>query len=245
MTTNQRKETASQKYRPKFKENPELHADPLRRERARDSKRREVVKKMEADEDLRILARERIRLKERMQATRNRRKEEQVKQSGTRYNSPRTLGKAVVKVKRNLSANSTKAVEFVKKKLLLNSKDSDNKSINEESPPTSYQASKPAAEACHKTSGTVCAAVLSKDICAGLYVVVQLLCKSGKKNYSISLCGGGGCQRDMEEDGEIKVQFLATIDSKRFTEIVNDISSFSVKTLSGSWKRQRKVLMEI
>ncbi|GFQ80409.1 hypothetical protein TNCT_606241 [Trichonephila clavata] len=68
---------------------------------------------MEADEDLKILAR--IRSKERMQATIKRRKEEQVKQSGTRYNSPRTLGKAVAKVKRNLPASSTKAVEFVKK----------------------------------------------------------------------------------------------------------------------------------
>ncbi|GFQ94674.1 hypothetical protein TNCT_179411 [Trichonephila clavata] len=34
-----------------------------------------------------------------MQSTRKLRKEEQVKPSGTRYNSPRTLGKAVVKVK--------------------------------------------------------------------------------------------------------------------------------------------------
>ncbi|GFR25853.1 hypothetical protein TNCT_346331 [Trichonephila clavata] len=57
----------------------------------------------------------------RMQVTRKRRKEEQVKQSGTRYNSPRTLGKAVTKVKRNLPASLTKAGEFVKK-LLLNSK---------------------------------------------------------------------------------------------------------------------------
>ncbi|GFR30945.1 hypothetical protein TNCT_508541 [Trichonephila clavata] len=113
MTTQQRKETASQKYRQKFKENPKLHADPLRRERARDSKRREVVKKREADEDLKMLPR--IRSKERMQATRKRRKEEQVKQSGTRYNGPRTLGKAVSKVKRNLPASPTKAVEFIKK----------------------------------------------------------------------------------------------------------------------------------
>ncbi|GFR03224.1 hypothetical protein TNCT_446321 [Trichonephila clavata] len=110
MTTQQRKKTASQKYRQKFKENPELHAN--HRERAHDSKQREVVKKMEVDEDLKILAR--IRSKERMQATRKRRKE-QVKQSGTRCNSTRTLGKAAAKVKRNLLASSTKAVEFVKK----------------------------------------------------------------------------------------------------------------------------------
>ncbi|GFR19148.1 hypothetical protein TNCT_29141 [Trichonephila clavata] len=74
---------------------------------------------MEADEDLKILAR--IRSKERMQATRKCRKEEQVKQSGTRYNSPCTLRKAEAKVKHNLPVSSNKAVEFVKK-LLLNSK---------------------------------------------------------------------------------------------------------------------------
>ncbi|GFQ82464.1 hypothetical protein TNCT_341341 [Trichonephila clavata] len=67
--------------------------------------------------------------------------------------------------------------------------DSDNESINEESPPPSHQASKSPAEACCKTDGTVCAADLPKDICASFYVLVQLLCKSGKKNYSISLCG--------------------------------------------------------
>lgn len=66
MTTEQQtKETASQKYRRKLKENPELHAEHLQRERARDSKRREVMKmNMETDVDLKILAR--IRSKERM-----------------------------------------------------------------------------------------------------------------------------------------------------------------------------------
>ncbi|KAJ8720597.1 hypothetical protein PYW08_006062 [Mythimna loreyi] len=114
MAEEQQKETDSQKYRRKLKENPELHADHLRRERARDSKRREIMKKkMEADEDLKILAR--IRSKERMQTTRKRRREEQIKQIGTRYNSPRTLGKAVAKVKRNLPVSPTKAVEVVKK----------------------------------------------------------------------------------------------------------------------------------
>ncbi|GFR29393.1 hypothetical protein TNCT_592641 [Trichonephila clavata] len=49
--------------------------------------------------------------------------------------------------------------------------DSGNESINEESPPTSQQASP--AEACRKTDGTVSAAVLPKDICAGLYVLVN------------------------------------------------------------------------
>lgn len=72
MTTEQRKENASQKYRRKLKENPELHAEHLQRERIHDSKRREVmIKKMDADVDLKILAR--IRSKERMQATRKRR----------------------------------------------------------------------------------------------------------------------------------------------------------------------------
>ncbi|KAG7309912.1 hypothetical protein JYU34_004426 [Plutella xylostella] len=76
MTTEQQtKVTASQKYRRKLKDNRELHAAYLQRERARDSKRREVMKKnMERDEDLKVLAR--IRSKERMQATRKRRKEE-------------------------------------------------------------------------------------------------------------------------------------------------------------------------
>lgn len=115
MTTEQQtKETASQKYRRKLKENPELHAEHLQRERARDSKRREVMKmNMETDVDLKILAR--IRSKERMQATRKRRKEEQFKQTSHTYKSPRTLGKAVAKIKRNLLASPTKAVEVVKK----------------------------------------------------------------------------------------------------------------------------------
>lgn len=114
MTTEKHKETASQKYRRKLKENPELHAAHLQQERARDVKRREVIKKkMETDEDLKILAR--IRSKERMQATRKRRKEQQFNQTSSRYSSPRTLGKAVAKIKRNLPASPTKAVEVVKK----------------------------------------------------------------------------------------------------------------------------------
>lgn len=57
MTQEQRKETVSQKYRRKLKENPELHAKHLRQERIRDEKRRKVMKrKMEADEDLKILS---------------------------------------------------------------------------------------------------------------------------------------------------------------------------------------------
>ncbi|GFR32968.1 hypothetical protein TNCT_559851 [Trichonephila clavata] len=66
--------------------------------------------------------------------------------------------------------------------------DSENESKIEESPPPSHQASKSPAEACRKTGGTVCAAVLEKYFRAGLYVLVQLHSKSGKKNYLISLC---------------------------------------------------------
>lgn len=114
MTEEQRKETPSQKYRRKLKENPELHADHLRREKARDGKRREEMKKkMNADDDLKKHAR--MRSKERMQAFRKRRKEEQIKQTSTTYRSPCTLGKAVAKVKRYLPASPTKAVEVVKK----------------------------------------------------------------------------------------------------------------------------------
>ncbi|GFQ66828.1 hypothetical protein TNCT_738751 [Trichonephila clavata] len=94
--------------------------------------------------------------------------------------------------------------------------------INEESSPTSHQVSKSPVEACRKIDGTVCAAVLTKDICTGLYVLVQLLCKSGKKITQYRYVGV--CQSDMDEHGEIRVQFLTTIDRKRFTEIMKDIS---------------------
>ncbi|GFQ73567.1 hypothetical protein TNCT_662231 [Trichonephila clavata] len=87
---------------------------------------------------------------------------------------------------------------------------------------TSHQASKSLAEACRNIYGTVCTAVLPKDICPGLYVLVQLLCQSGKKITQYRYVGV--CQSDLDEDGEIRVQFLTTIDGKRFTEIVNDIS---------------------
>ncbi|GFR11463.1 hypothetical protein TNCT_600631 [Trichonephila clavata] len=67
--------------------------------------------------------------------------------------------------------------------------DSDNEYVKEESPPPSHQTSKSPAEACRKTDGTVCAAVLPKDICAGLYLLVQLLSKSGnKKLLNIAMC---------------------------------------------------------
>lgn len=68
MAEQQQKETASQKYRRKLKENPELLANHLLRERARDLKRRKVMKKnMEENEEVKILAR--MRSKERMRAT--------------------------------------------------------------------------------------------------------------------------------------------------------------------------------
>ncbi|GFQ74905.1 hypothetical protein TNCT_654431 [Trichonephila clavata] len=122
MTTQQRKETDSQKYRQKFKENPELHTDPLRRERARDSKRREVVKKMKADEDLKILAR--IRSKGRMQATRKRRKQEQVMQPVSNRSKSFTPLKTRLRVSGVFNDSDS---------------DSDNESINEESPPSSLK----------------------------------------------------------------------------------------------------------
>ncbi|GFR12721.1 hypothetical protein TNCT_369581 [Trichonephila clavata] len=124
--------------------------------------------------------------------------------------------------------------------------DSDDKSINVESPPLSHQASKSPAEACRKTDGTVCATVLPEDICAGLSVLVQLLCKSGKKkSYSISLCGGVS-ERYMDEDGKIRVQFLTTIDGKRFTEIVNDMSDVQCEDVIAKLEApERKILIEI
>ncbi|KAL3279720.1 hypothetical protein HHI36_017229 [Cryptolaemus montrouzieri] len=101
------------KCRQKLKENLKLHAAHLQGERSRNFKRREVMRmNMETNVDLKILPR--IRSKERMQTTRKRRKEEQFKRTSTRYRSSRTLGKAVVKIKRNLPASHNKAVEVVK-----------------------------------------------------------------------------------------------------------------------------------
>ncbi|GFQ67414.1 hypothetical protein TNCT_104101 [Trichonephila clavata] len=141
-----------------------------------------------------------------MQATRKCSKEEQVKQSGTRYNSLSTLEKVVAKMKRNL----------------LDS-DSDNESINEESPPPFHQASKsPAGLSERYLRWFVRASTTALQIWQ-------------KKNTQYRYMGV--CQSDMGEDGEIKVQFLTTIDGKRFTEIVNDMTC-SVNTLSRSWKRR-------
>ncbi|GFQ80594.1 acetoacetyl-CoA synthetase, partial [Trichonephila clavata] len=75
-------DTELEKFKKIIEEKYSLKFDPLHRERAHDSELREVMKKkMETDEDLKILAR--IRSKERMLATRKRRKKEQVKQSET------------------------------------------------------------------------------------------------------------------------------------------------------------------
>ncbi|GFQ81330.1 hypothetical protein TNCT_516341 [Trichonephila clavata] len=151
---------------------------------------------MEADEDLKILAR--IKSKERMQATRNRRKEEQkVIGPRCRFRSSYKIQKAIPYPAISPPSVSNQRKSFLPLKTRLHvsdvyndsDSDPDNESINEESPPPSYQASKSPAEAYRKTDGTVSAAVLRKDICAGLYVLVQQLCKSGK-NYSLSLCGG-------------------------------------------------------
>lgn len=107
-------ETVQQKCRRKRKQNPEKYAGHLQRERARDSKRRAAMKmKMESDEDFKKL--ERKKSKERMQATRKRRKEKDIEKASSSYKSCRTLGKAVAKVKRNLPTSPTKAEAVVKK----------------------------------------------------------------------------------------------------------------------------------
>lgn len=74
--------------------------------------------------------------------------------------------------------------------------DSDNEFINDKTPSTSLQALKLSPEACPET-----ATVLPKNICAGVYVLVQLLCKTGKKNTQYRYVGL--CQSDMDEDGEV------------------------------------------
>lgn len=105
-------ETVQQKCRRKRKQNPEKYAGHLQRERARDSKRRAAMK-MESYEDFKKL--ERKKSKERMQATRKRRKEKDIEKASSSYKSCRTLGKAVAKVKRNLPTSPTKAEAVVKK----------------------------------------------------------------------------------------------------------------------------------
>lgn len=99
--------------------------------------------------------------------------------------------------------------------------DSDNEFINDETPSTSLQASKLSPEACPENA-TVQATVLPKNICAGVYVLVQLHCKTGKKNTQYRYVGLR--QSGMDEDEEVRVQFMTTVDGKRFTEIVNDIA---------------------
>lgn len=69
---------------------------------------------------------------------------------------------------------------------------------------TSLQPSKLPAESGHET-GTICTDVLPIDICDGLYVIVQLLCKSGKKITPYRYVGRCICQKDMDEDGALSV----------------------------------------
>ena len=142
-----------------------------------------------------------------MQATRRRRKEEEIKKTGTRYNSPRTLGKAVAKVKRNLPSSS------------------------------SLEPSKLPAESCTGTS--VVSAVSSKDICAGSYVLVQLLCKSGKKVSQYRYVGV--CQSNIDEDGEVRVQFLKTIDGKLFVEVLNNVADVRYEDIAKLEAPEKKI----
>lgn len=53
-------------------------------------------------------------------------------------------------------------------------------------------------------------------------MLVQLFCKTSKKNTQYRYVGL--CLSDMDEDGEVRVQFMTTVDGKRFTKIVNDIA---------------------
>ncbi|KAJ2950915.1 hypothetical protein O0L34_g5284 [Tuta absoluta] len=89
---------------------------------------------------------------------------------------------------------------------------------------------------------TTCAVILPKDICAGLYVLVQLPCKSGKiiTHYRYV----GLCQSDMDEDREVKIQFLTTIDGKRFTEIKNDIAHVKFEDIIGKFEEPQTKIEE-
>lgn len=79
--------------------------------------------------------------------------------------------------------------------------DSDNESINDEFPPTSLEPSKLPAEAYPKT-GTIRATVLPTDICTCSYNCSANLPKKTEYRHV------GTCQSDMDEDEEIRVQFL-------------------------------------
>lgn len=99
--------------------------------------------------------------------------------------------------------------------------DSDNEFMNDDTPSTSHQASKLSPKICPEIA-TDQVTVLPKSICAGVYVLLQLFCKTGKKNTQYRYVGL--CLSDMDEDGEVRVQFMTTVDGKLFTEIINDIA---------------------
>ncbi|GFS45255.1 hypothetical protein TNIN_215051 [Trichonephila inaurata madagascariensis] len=102
----------------------------------------------------------------------------------------------------------------------------------------SHQASKSPAKACRKTDGIVGAAVLIKDICADLYVLVQLFFKFGK--IITQYRHVGVFQSDMDEDWEIRVQFLTTIDGKGVTKIVNDKANVQFEDIIARLKAPEK-----
>lgn len=92
-------------------------------------------------------------------------------------------------------------------------------SSNDESPTKALETSKQPSETCPETG--VIATVLPKDICAGSYVLVQLLALATNLiNFAMWVV----CQSDIDEDEEIRVQFLKTVDGKCFTEIVKNIA---------------------
>ncbi|KAL3288257.1 hypothetical protein HHI36_002706 [Cryptolaemus montrouzieri] len=62
-----------------------------------------------------------------------------------------------------------------------------------------------------RETANVQATASPKNICAGVYMLKQLLCKTGQK-YSISLCWV--VLSNMDENGGVKVQFMTTVDGK-------------------------------
>ncbi|KAF5305133.1 hypothetical protein FQA39_LY09395 [Lamprigera yunnana] len=79
--------------------------------------------------------------------------------------------------------------------------DSDNESFDLDLEPARLSA-----DACPEIGAV--AVVSLEDTCAGLYVLVQMPCKSGKK---VTLYRNVGVyQTDIDEDGEVIVQFLKT-----------------------------------
>lgn len=50
----------------------------------------------------------------------------------------------------------------------------------------------------------------------------------------------GLCQSDMDEDREVRVQFMTTVDGKRFTEIVNDIADMQFDDIIAKLEAPKK-----